>query len=63
MISTKLDRVKRLTELEAENARLHKTAEDLAAYVRALQSALSSGAPRPRRPACFEGRREGHRSA
>lgn len=50
-ISPSSARITRINELEAENARLHRTAADLTAYVRALQNALSNGAAPPRRPA------------
>jgi hypothetical protein len=52
--STRLDRVKRLDELEAENSRLRRTAADLTAYLRALRNALSGGTPVPRRPAVID---------
>ena len=53
--STKLDRVRELRELEAENARLHRMAADLTGYLLALQDALSGGAGAPRPPAGIGG--------
>jgi hypothetical protein len=41
----KRDRLKRLTKLEAENARLREMAANLTAHVRSLKAAIS-GAPR-----------------
>jgi hypothetical protein len=44
----KPDRLKRLTKLEAENARLREMAANLTAHVRSLKAAIS-GAPGDRR--------------
>ena len=47
-------RAKQLQELEAENARLHRAAAELTAYLLALQDALSRGGPLPPCPACID---------
>lgn len=42
-------RAEQISELEAENAQLLKTAAELRAGIRALQNALADGSPAPAR--------------
>jgi hypothetical protein len=46
-VSSQASRAKRISELEAENAQLQKTATDLMACVLALQKAVAAGPASP----------------